>query len=93
MDVEIVKHLKEISGLITNGVKVFTGGVSVIYLSPDETVVLYNPKTELTWDANGYLTEVRITGKDKDGNTRTFKRTLTWSPEGYLQEVSSWVEV
>ena len=94
-EVEILNVVKKILGKYEKyeGIKTFFGDNKVVCLSPDNCVTIYNPSLELSWTAEGYLEEVKITGKDKEGKTRSFKRTLTWTPEGYLQTVSEWVEV
>ena len=93
--VDAVKYLRRISGKFekVEGIKVFEGTNSVVCLSSNNCITIFNYSINLTWDSNGYLTEVSITGTDQEGNTRTFKKTLTWSTEGYLQNVSSWQEV
>lgn len=55
---------------------------------------LFNVSVSLVWDTNtGLLKEVRLTGIDTEGKTRTFRKTLSWSNEGYLQFVSPWEEM
>ena len=83
--VEILNVVKKILGRV--------GEQKTICLTHDNCVVLYNPSLQLIWNAEGYLVELRISGKDENGNTRTFKKTLTWSPEGYLTNVSGWEEL
>ena len=55
---------------------------------------LFNVSVSLVWDTNtGLLKEVRLTGIDTEGKTRTFRKTLSWSSEGYLQSISPWEEM
>lgn len=90
--IDIYSEVKKIRGKFDDGIKVFAGDNKVICIN-GECVTLFNPSTQLTWDANGFLTEVRVTGVDQNGVTRSFKKILSWSPEGYLQSVSGWEEV
>lgn len=89
-DVEIVQILNKI---LLHGIKTHGTDNKVICTSNSTCTILYNPSIELVWDPNGYLTEVRISGIDQNGNNRSFKKTLTWSAQGLLTSVSAWEEV
>ena len=93
--VEILSYVKKIVDKLNNayGFPSSLSDVKTICVNPQTCYNLFQTSISLTWDSNGNLTEVRITGTDQEGNTRTFKKTLTWSAEGYLQNVSSWQEV
>jgi len=68
--------------------------VITICTSPSTCTELYNVDTTLTYNDNGYLVEISVVGRDKNGSTRKFVRELVWDEEkGVLIEAKPWKEV
>jgi len=58
-----------------------------------ELIEGYEGEKNLTWDANGNLTEISLKVIKEDGTTVTVKRTFTYDAQDNLTNISDWTIV
>ena len=80
-NVEIVSLLEKLRRITLAKLSVWIDGQEVLIL---------NPSLQLTYDANGNLTEIRLSGTDPAGKQYTVRKTLSYDASGNLTAISAW---
>ena len=70
----------------------FSDSGITVYIGHDEKYRIFNTELNLTWDTNGNLVRIQISGEDENGTTLTFYKDLYYDADGNLIKVGEWVK-
>lgn len=64
-----------------------------IYIGHGEKYRIFNTETNLTWDTEGKLVRIQVSGEDENGTTLTFYKDLYYDANGNLVKVGNWIKI
>lgn len=71
----------------------FSDSGITVYVNHGEKYRIFNTEMNLTWDTEGKLIRIQLSGYDNAGSTLTFYKDLYYDANGNLVKVGKWIKV